>query len=85
MIIRNRLEAQEDLFILQHIADEVETKMEFREIFTDRLVLQMINFMRGAGHHDDCIYNAMAQAAKEYFECKEKSVVPLPLQQEDLS
>lgn len=71
--------AIQDLFILQHIDGSNEITMKFQEVFTDRLVRQFVDFMRGCGHHDDNIYGAMAQVAEEYFECKENPVPDLLL------
>lgn len=71
-------------FVLKHIDGGSLFTVTFNAVFTDELVRQMVDFMRGCGHHDDNIYNAMAEVAEEYFECKENPVPVLPLQQDDL-
>jgi hypothetical protein len=72
-------------FVLKHIDGCSLLTVTFNAVFTDELVRQMVDFMRGCGHHDDNIYGAMAQVAEEYFECKENPVPVLPLQQDDLA
>jgi len=72
-------------YILQHVDQDISVTVTFTATFTDELIRKMVDFIRGCGHHDDNIYGAMAEAAEEYFECKENSVSVLPLQQNDLS
>ena len=74
-----------DQFVLQHIDGTTRITVTFNAVFTDELVRQMVDFIRGCGHHDDNIYGAMAEAAKDYFQCKENPVPVLPLQQDDLT
>jgi len=72
-------------YVLQHVDQDTCMTTTFTATFTDELVRKMVDFIRGCGHHDDNIYEAMAEAAKDYFECKENPVPALPLQQDDLT
>jgi hypothetical protein len=74
-----------DQFVLQHIDGTTRITVTFNAVFTDELVRQMVDFIRGCGHHDDNIYGAMAQVAEEYFECKEKPVPVVPWTHENVT
>ena len=74
-----------DQFVLQHIDGDTRITVTFNAVFTDEVVRQMVDFIRGCGHHDDNIYSAMAQVAEDYFECKEKSVPVVPWTHENVT
>jgi len=58
---------------------------EFQAVFTDEVVREFADFVRGCGHHDDNVFGAMAQLASDYFECKENPTLPIPKANQDLN
>ena len=53
---------------LHEDSDGTETIVKFDQIFTDKIIENFIQFLRGCGHHDICIYTALQFFAEEYFD-----------------
>lgn len=63
----NKLVKDEYCFLHEDV-EGVETIVKFQQVFTDKVIENFIQFLRGCGHYDVCIYTAMQFFAEEYFE-----------------
>lgn len=66
------VELPHDTFILLHQDGNSQHLSTFTEVFANKIVLYIVDFLRGCGHHDDVIYGCMKELAEEYFDCQEK-------------
>jgi len=61
-----------DEYVFQHKTDEMELKVLVKDVFTDKIIEHFVDFLRGCGHYDKCIYENMRELADHYFELEEK-------------
>jgi hypothetical protein len=73
-----------DQFTLLYEDEGKKVLHEFKAVFTDEVVRELADFVRGCGHHDDNVFGAMARLSSEYFECKEDPVLPFQEVGQDL-
>lgn len=60
---------KQDEFIFMHESfDGTETICKFNQEYTDKIVENFIQFLRGCGHYDTCIYTALALLVEEYYQ-----------------
>ena len=72
---------EEDVFRFHCKSGNVETTTVVTDVFTDKIVEAFVDFLRGCGHFDSCIYEHMRHMSDQYFEMEEKktdALRPLP-------
>ena len=63
---------EEDVFRFHCKSGNVETTTVVKDVFTDKIVEAFVDFLRGCGHFDSCIYEHMRHMSDQYFEMEEK-------------
>lgn len=61
-----------DEYLFHHTADDTEVKVTVKDVFVDKIIESFVQFLRGCGHYDSCIYENMRELADQYFELEEK-------------
>ena len=61
-----------DEYLFQHTTDDTEIKVIVKDVFVDKIIEAFVQFLRGCGHYDSCIYENMHELAEEYFELEKK-------------
>jgi len=75
------MDFEEDVFYFHCKSENVETTTVVKDVFTDKIVEAFVDFLRGCGHFDSCIYEHMRHMSDQYFEMEEKKtndLRPLP-------
>ena len=75
------MDFEEDVFYFYCKSENVETTTVVKDVFTDKIVEAFVDFLRGCGHFDSCIYKHMRHMSDQYFEMEEKkteALRPLP-------
>ena len=61
-----------DEYLFHHTSDDTEVTVVVKDVFTDKIIEAFVQFLRGCGHYDSCIYENMRELADQYFELEEK-------------
>lgn len=61
-----------DEYLFHHTTDETEVNVVVKDVFVDKIIEAFVQFLRGCGHYDSCIYENMRELADQYFELEEK-------------
>ncbi len=54
------MDFEEDVFYFYCKSENVETTTVVKDVFTDKIVEAFVDFLRGCGHFDSCIYEHMS-------------------------
>lgn len=59
-------------YIFQHKTEGLEINAVVSDVFTDKIIEHFVDFLKGCGHYESCIYENLRELSDQYFELEEK-------------